>query len=177
MCIGEIRFLDFYMSRFPEYPSILERLKSNRDDILLDLGCCFGQDLRKLAFDGAPLERIYGAELRPEFVELSYELFQDAENMKSRLVVGNIFDIPSTGLANLAGKVDIIYSSAFIHLFDLDGQVECCIGIVNLLKPQKGSLAFRRQAGRFEPIQVRNLRDHDENKTIYLYVLTIPSCS
>lgn len=164
------------MSRFPEYPSILERLKSNRDEILLDLGCCFGQDLRKLAFDGVPLERIYGAELRPEFVELSYELFQDAEHMKSRLVVGDIFDIPNTGLANLAGKVDIIYASAFIHLFDWDSQVACCVGIVNLLKPQKGSLVFERQAGRSEPIQVRNLREQDKNKTIYMYVLTIP-CS
>jgi len=156
------------MSRFPEYASILERLKLNEDDILLYLGCCFGQDLRKLVFDGAPLEKLYGAELRPEFIELSYELFHDAEKIKPRLVVGDIFDIPNTGLASLAGRVDILYASAFIHLFDWDGQVACCVGIVNMLKPKKGSIVFGRQAGRSKAIRTRNLRNHDDNRMIYM---------
>lgn len=162
--------MDLYMSQFPKYPYILERLKGGSGDVLLDLGCCFGQDLRKLVFDGAPLNSIYGAELRPEFLDLSYELFQDEEIFKPRLLTGDIFDIRNTDLVALIGKVDIVYASAFIHLFDWDEQILCCIGIVNILKPQKGSLVYGRQAGRAKAGPVRNLRDQDSNNCIYMYV-------
>jgi SAM-dependent methyltransferase len=168
ICIGEIRFMNLYMSRFPEYPSIVKRLKEGKGEVLLDLGCCLGQDLRKLVFDGVPLNNIYGAELRPEFLDLSYELFQDELNFRSRLIVGDILDIHNSGLANLVGKVDIVYAGAFIHLFDWDHQVLCCVGIVNLLKPQRGSVVYGRQAGRSEAGRVCNLRAQDTNKTIYV---------
>lgn len=40
------RFLDFNMSSESYYPEILSRLKNGEQ--LLDLGCCFGQELRQL---------------------------------------------------------------------------------------------------------------------------------
>ncbi|KAN0112694.1 hypothetical protein V8E51_005645 [Hyaloscypha variabilis] len=66
-CIGQFRFLDLSISHSPYYPTILERIKAGEN--FLDLGCCFGQDLRKLAADGAPSGHLYGSDL-PSFLHL-----------------------------------------------------------------------------------------------------------
>jgi hypothetical protein len=39
------------ISLSPDYPAVLQRLKSGNENFL-DLGCCFGQELRKVAADG-----------------------------------------------------------------------------------------------------------------------------
>lgn len=53
-CIGGWMFLQLNMSLSPVYDEVLCRLK--KGEKLLDLGCCFGQDIRKLVHDGAPSE-------------------------------------------------------------------------------------------------------------------------
>ena len=53
-CIGWWMFLQLYMSQNPVYGEVLYRLK--KGERLLDLGCCFGQDIRKLVHDGVPSE-------------------------------------------------------------------------------------------------------------------------
>jgi SAM-dependent methyltransferase len=155
------------MSRAPEYPSVLERIKQG--DKILDMGCCFGQDVRKLIYDGAPVENVFGAELRRDFLELSYDLFHDQTSVEKQLLTGDIFDISSSSeLSNLAGKMDIVYASAFIHLFDWEGQVNCCIGLTKLLKPEKGALLFGSQAGRDDAGEFKNTRgDLESNQTRY----------
>lgn len=40
------RFLDLNMCNQPYYPEVLERVKNGEK--ILDIGCCFGQELRKL---------------------------------------------------------------------------------------------------------------------------------
>lgn len=40
------RFLDLSMSQRKEYPEIVRRLKGGEK--ILDLGCCFGQEIRQL---------------------------------------------------------------------------------------------------------------------------------
>lgn len=45
-CIGQFRFLDLSLGKAKQYPEVLERV--NRGQRLLDLGCCFGQDVRRL---------------------------------------------------------------------------------------------------------------------------------
>lgn len=45
-------FLQLNISLSPVYDEVLFRLK--KDEKLLDLGCCFGQDIRKLVQDGVP---------------------------------------------------------------------------------------------------------------------------
>lgn len=47
-------FLQLNMSLSPAYDEVLSRLKNEQR--LLDLGCCFGQDIRKLVHDGVPSE-------------------------------------------------------------------------------------------------------------------------
>ncbi|KAI1174680.1 hypothetical protein F4777DRAFT_373174 [Nemania sp. FL0916] len=57
---------------------------------LLDVGCCVGQVLRKLAFDGVDSARLYGTDLDPQLVELGYELFRDHSTFRGGFIVGDI---------------------------------------------------------------------------------------
>ena len=136
------------ISRSPDYPTILDRLKIN-NETFLDLGCCFGQEIRRLVYDGAPQSHLYGADLRPEFFELGYKLFRDASTFKARFLAADIFDL-SSPLAELYGKVDIIYVGSFLHLFNYEQQVAVCKRIVKLLREKKGSVVLGRQAGNVE---------------------------
>lgn len=147
-CIGQFRFLDLSISQSPHYSDILSRLKSG-EETFLDLGCCFGQDLRKLVSDGAPSEHLYGSDLRQDFWDLGYELFQDGRALKSRFLAADIFD-ENSSLQELDGKVDILYASSFLHLFNLELQHNICERIVRLLKPKAGSILLGRQVGHVE---------------------------
>jgi SAM-dependent methyltransferase len=144
-CIGQFRFLDLSISLSPHYPAILKRLKTGEQNFL-DLGCCFGQDLRKLAADGAPSEHLYGSDLRPEFFDLGYKLFKDTATLKSKFLVGDVLDT-SSPLSELDGKIDIIYAASFLHLFGYEDQVKVCKRIVKLLKEKKDSVVLGRQIG------------------------------
>lgn len=66
-------------------------------------------------YDGAPAENIYGSELRPEYIQLGYDLFLDKQTLKAKMITpGNIFDVRDKkgGLYELVekGGVDIIYA-------------------------------------------------------------------
>ena len=113
---------------------------------LLDLGCCFAQDLRRLAYDGAPTECLYGTDLRLDFMELGYKLFLDREKFHAKLVAGDVFK-PNAELDQLNGQIDIIQASSFFHLFDYDEQKTVAKRCIVLLKPQKDSLICGRQVG------------------------------
>lgn len=110
------------------------------------MGCCFGQDLRKLAADGAPSENLYGSDLRPEFFDLGYKLFRDKATLKSKFLVGDVFD-SSSPLSELDGKIDIIYAASFLHLFGYEDQIKVCNRIVKLLREKKNSVVLGRQVG------------------------------
>ncbi|KAH7384967.1 hypothetical protein BKA64DRAFT_748443 [Cadophora sp. MPI-SDFR-AT-0126] len=144
-CIGEFHFLDLAITSSPSYPSILERLKSG-NETFLDLGCCFGQELRKLAHDGAVQSNLYACDLRGEFFEMGYRLFRDQETLKSTFIEADIFD-DTSALFDLEEKVDILYAASFLHLFGYERQVEVCRTLVRLVKGRKGSLILGRQVG------------------------------
>ncbi|XWW92241.1 hypothetical protein V2A60_000164 [Cordyceps javanica] len=142
-CIGVFRFLDFGAHNSPIYPVVLDRLK--KGDTMLDLGCCFGQDIRKLVADGAPSTNILGADTEGRFVDLGYELFQDRETLQSHFYTQSIFD--EEFLPEWHGKVDIIYLGSFLHLFDFQKQAVVVSQLVKLLRKRQGSLVFGRHLG------------------------------
>ena len=142
-----MNFLDLSMSTSRLYPEILSRLIESKQT-LLDIGCCFAQDIRKLVSDGAPSENLYGVELRQPFVDLGYELFGDKTSLKSTFIVGDFLSesiLPA--FSSLEGKIDMIYAASIFHLFNWDDQVRLAILTVNLLKPEPGSLLWGRQRG------------------------------
>jgi len=161
-CIGGFRFLDLSMAQTAEYPEILARLKEG--ETLLDMACCFGQEVRKLVADGAPAGNVWGSDLMGEFVELGYDLFLDRETLGSRFVVGDVFD-QGSDLGQLRGKMDMVYAGSFFHLFGWEGQVQASKEVVRLLKPKKGSMIVGRQVGSTNP----SVKEHKTNPTGEMY--------
>jgi SAM-dependent methyltransferase len=133
------------ISLSPHYSAIVQRLKTGNENFL-DLGCCFGQELRKVASDGASQEHLYGSDLRPEFFELGYRLFKDKNTLKSKFIAADVHD-PESALAALDGKIDIVYAGSFLHLFGYADQFAICKRVVKLLREKKESLLLGRQVG------------------------------
>jgi len=148
-CIGSYNFLDFSIADSPIYGDLVERVKKN-GATFLDLGVCFGQDIRKLVFDGCPSGNLVGTELQPAFINFGYELFRDREKLKTPFKTGDYFasktahDLPEQSF-------DFIHSGAFFHLFTWEEQVEAISRAVQLLKHKPGSVIFGRQAAKDVP--------------------------
>lgn len=114
--------------------------------IYLDLGCAFAQDIRRLVADGVDSANCYGSDYQLDFIELGYELFKDKATLKSEFIAADIFDANSA-LRDLEGSVDIIGASSFFHLFNWEDQKKIALRVVGLLKSRKGSLIVGRQIG------------------------------
>ncbi|KAL8932058.1 MAG: hypothetical protein Q9211_006554 [Gyalolechia sp. 1 TL-2023] len=146
-CIGLFRFCELYLSKHPAYPRILAALQHpTHPSTLLDLGCCFGQDIRKLVFDGAPAESLVGCDLDAAFLDLGYELFGDRERLQTPMFAADIFQDDGP-LAEKRGTFDFVHANLILHLFSWDRQVEACKQVVKLLKPEPGSTVLGRQTG------------------------------
>ncbi|TKX23650.1 methyltransferase domain-containing protein 17 [Elsinoe australis] len=148
-CIGTFRFLDLSISLLPVYSEMVQRLRTG-EQTFLDLGTCFGQDIRRLVYDGVPSEKTYGSDLKLDFMQLGYEMFLDKETLKTTFVAGDVFDAESD-LKQLHGQIDILQASAFFHLFDREKQKKVAHRVVKLLKPREGSLLVGRQVGSVKP--------------------------
>jgi hypothetical protein len=86
-----------------------------------------------------------GADLRPEFVEMGFELFLDKDRLKSTFVFGDFFAPETMGLKEQS--FDVILASAFFHLFDWEGQVKGFEKAAKLLKNKPGSMIVGGQLG------------------------------
>ncbi|KUJ10089.1 uncharacterized protein LY89DRAFT_597057 [Mollisia scopiformis] len=161
-CIGRWRFLDLYITQAPEYPEIITRLKSG--DKLLDVGCCFGHIVRQLVFDGAPAQNLAGTDLRPEFVELGYELFRDKETLTSQFVTGDALDSENKSLEVFDGKFDFVHAASFFHLFGWDDQVTAGVRVVKFLKPGSKAIILGRQVGTRKPVSLEAYRASGERR-------------
>ncbi|KAM3079408.1 hypothetical protein ACMFMG_005840 [Clarireedia jacksonii] len=144
-CIGGFRFLDLAISSFPYYPTLLSRLSSTETKFL-DLGCCFGQEIRKIVHDGAPSEKLHGCDLRSEFFDLGYDLFKDKDTLKTTFFSADIFDEENENMKKVEGDIDFVYAGSFLHLFGWDEQVKICKRLARILK-KEGSVVMGRQVG------------------------------
>ena len=126
------------------YPEVLERVKHG--DKFLDLGCCFGQEIRQLVFDGAPSANTYGSDLWGDFFKVGYALFKDEDRLQTTFIAADVFDDASPLIA-LAGQMNIIFTGALFHLFGLEDQEKLAVRIVQLLAPRPDSLLVGRNSG------------------------------
>ncbi|KAL9026911.1 MAG: hypothetical protein Q9196_004494 [Gyalolechia fulgens] len=199
-CIGQLRFLNLSLSRHPLYPEVLERLRPRRSaegqqhgslsisgqssgityhharpQVLLDLGCCLAQDLRKLVLDGVPSENLYGLDMEKDFIDLSYDLFHDRATLKSQFIIEDLLRTDRQGdppdragdgppgtalawstpagipLASLYNRVSIIVANSFFHNYNYSDQLRLAKRVMQLLSPEPGSLVLGRQVGSTQP--------------------------
>lgn len=151
-CIGLLLFLEFGIkcTDLPEprtqlHTSILHTLMQGGK--LLDVGCMFGQDLRKMVYEGAPVSSVYGTDLRGDYFPLGYALFKDENIIPSdHFIPADIMD-PSSPLRRFNGDLDVILAKEFFHCFDYQTQVELAMRFIALLKPQPGSRAVGQNLG------------------------------
>jgi SAM-dependent methyltransferase len=143
-CVGQFRFLSLNLYRHPLYSQVLQRVKSG--STFLDLGCCVGQDVRKLVFDGAPSENIYGSDLFAGYIDVGYQLFLDKDTCKAKFFAADIFDKKSQ-LKDLEGKMDVVHAGLFLHLFNWKEQVAVAARIISLMYDRPGSLFLGSQVG------------------------------
>lgn len=75
--------------------------------VLADIGCFIGHDLRHLVNDGAPANNLYGFDII-DFWDLGFEMFQDRDRFEAHFVQADIMAADSN-LAGFKGKLGIIY--------------------------------------------------------------------
>jgi SAM-dependent methyltransferase len=148
-CTGLWWWLVLGLSTQPHYSSLLEYLQNSPSSAkLLDLGSCLGQDLRKLAHDGAPVKCLYGSDLIPEWETVGHALFRDQESFKGRYITAGIFDDPPDSLlVRTEGTWDVINILMFLHAFGWKDQVRACKKILKLLSSKPGSMIIGGQTG------------------------------
>ncbi|KAI0932444.1 hypothetical protein AcW1_000430 [Taiwanofungus camphoratus] len=168
-CIRRFAFTKLKISRLPAYGKLLKLGKERKGAIFLDIGCCFGNDVRKAVADGFPVEGAIASDLRPEFWELGHKLFNSTpETFPVPFLPGDAFDahflkpvppfysfpeMPAPALSALTtlnpllGHVSAIHASSFFHLFDEPQQLQLARSLAGLLSPEPGSLIFGSHGG------------------------------
>ncbi|KAK3942834.1 hypothetical protein QBC46DRAFT_339087 [Diplogelasinospora grovesii] len=166
-CIGQMRFLRFSLASYPAYAGVLERLKSQPECMFLDLGCCFGQDIRKLFIDGVQPSQLVGLDLVPEFNKLSYDLFQDVHRLQFEFHARDIMD-DGADWGPLERRFDVLHLTSFLHIWNWTGQVKAASRVASFAKPGSvliGSGMGSRVGGEFPNLERTgtNFRQSEES--------------
>lgn len=154
-CIGEFKFITLNLPLHPKYPAILQLLTSTVSSPgpkFLDIGCCVGQELRALAhFSKIPSEYLYGTDINGSFLTTAYDLFKDRSTFEGTLVQADIFQ---SGLFDAGGAFEawegrftVIHAGLFLHLFNLQQQIEVCKMVTKLLSGRPGSIFLGEMVG------------------------------
>ncbi|TFK45994.1 hypothetical protein OE88DRAFT_1638905 [Heliocybe sulcata] len=172
-CIRIFEFARLKMARLPAYPHLLELGRERQDAIFLDLGCCFGNDVRKAVQDGFPVKNCVASDLENGLWELGHEMFcSTPESFPVPFVQGDILDpeflrpwpsLPSKNFAGtetiprdlqslnpLRGRVSAVFTGAFFHLFSEQTQAKVAAALACLISDEPGSMLFGVQGGAAE---------------------------
>ncbi|KAA1474374.1 hypothetical protein DENSPDRAFT_326522 [Dentipellis sp. KUC8613] len=171
-CIRRFAFAKLKIAKLPAYPALLKLGKEREGAIFLDIGCCFGNDVRKAVADGYPVQNAVASDLQPGFWELGHKLFNSTpESFPVPFIAGDAFNpahleiVPPftlkappttprpdlktlTSLNPLRGHVAAIHASSFFHLFDEEQQFKLAQATAGLLSPEPGSMIFGMHGSR-----------------------------
>lgn len=122
--------------------------------MLIDIGTCLGQDLRKLVLDGAASSQLFGVDKIGQFEELGFNFFRDNNNFANVFAEADILsEDEGSALLQTIGTWDIVTSSMFLHAFDWRTQVAIVKKMMTLAKG-KGSWIVGLFAGDVESQEV-----------------------
>ncbi|OJA08414.1 hypothetical protein AZE42_00975 [Rhizopogon vesiculosus] len=150
----------------PKYQSVLQLGRDRSGALLLDLGCCFGNDARKAVADGWPVTQMISTDIKQELWDLGHDLFRSTHSsFPSLFIAGDCLD-PSflssepghtsppppdlslvTSLNDLHGKLTAVHASSIFHLFSAEEQASLVRSVAALLYPAEGSVVFGSHIG------------------------------
>lgn len=112
----------------------------------------FAQDVRKLVHDGAPVESVYGTDLRNDYFEHSYELLKMKLSFLAIILSKPTSSTPnkSQGLNFLKRKLDVINSTLVIHVVTYEDQILFIKRMIEMLRDEKGTMVIGRMTGNDE---------------------------
>ena len=96
----------------PAYPEILTRVKDGQ--ILMDVGCFIGHDLRRLVYEGVPCENIYGVDIVSHW-DVGFDMFRDRDRFNAHFIEADILSTADAALMTLKGKVDVVSITQVAH--------------------------------------------------------------
>lgn len=169
-CITSLQFLRRKMSDHAAYGQVLKLGRERGGALLLEMGACFGIEIRKAVADGFPVKQIIASDLNTEFWEFGHVLCRSTpESFPVTFLAGDALDPeflspilyevetrPPLDLARnrtlnaLKGKCSVIYARSFFHVFDEVQQYQLAHALGSLLSPEKGSVIFGSHAGNTE---------------------------
>ncbi|KAG6807488.1 hypothetical protein H0H92_007296 [Tricholoma furcatifolium] len=173
-CIRRFAFTKLKISHLPAYQKALALYKEHPNALFLDIGCCFGNDIRKMVIDGWPVENALASDLRSAFWDYGHDLFKSTpESFPATFIAGDAFDSgfiaprkpfyapeepaplnqPLNALKSLTplqGRLSAVHASSFFHLFDEAGQLQLARQVATLLSPAPGSIIFGMHGGKPE---------------------------
>ncbi|KAJ7052679.1 hypothetical protein C8F01DRAFT_1212314 [Mycena amicta] len=165
-CILHLNFArSNHLTGIPAYSRVSSLLRQRPNAIMLDMACGFGTDVRKAVADGFPARNVVACDLQRDFWDLGHELFKStSETFPVRFLAGDIFDQqflnpgappPTSAAADssldlsslssltpLNGRVSVLHTSMFFHLFDRETQANLARILAGLLSPVPGSMIF-----------------------------------
>ncbi|KAJ6577227.1 hypothetical protein B0H19DRAFT_1118752 [Mycena capillaripes] len=163
-CIRRFGFIKIKINKYKTaYQHVLDLGRNVPGALLLDIGCCFGNDLRKIASDGFPAQNMIASDLRQDFWDLGHQLFcSTPESFPVVFLAGDAFnpdflalqpmleeaphsvlDLRSlTSLNGLHGRLSAIHSASLFHLFSEENQLLLARKLAALLTPRPGSIIF-----------------------------------
>ncbi|KAF9446311.1 hypothetical protein P691DRAFT_804386 [Macrolepiota fuliginosa MF-IS2] len=182
-CIRAFSFTKLKIFRFPVYKEVLQLRDRYPDAILLDVGCCFGNDLRRAVQDGWLVQNIIGADLEADFWKYGHELFKSSpDTFPAAFIPGDLFSpemiqlskpfySPTStprpdnlqtlrSLTPLQGHVSAIHASSLFHLFDEELQMTLAKRLASLLSPEPGSVIFGSHGGHPQKESIPNILGH-----------------
>jgi len=140
-CTGVGAWLVPQLCKLPVYPEILKRVKNG--DILVDVGCFVGHDLRRLVYDGAPSSNLYGIDIISHW-DVGFEMFRDQDRFEAHFIEADILS-DNAALSPLKNKVDVIAVTQVLHSWDWNGQIKAAKALTTFTKP--GSMVVGNQIG------------------------------
>jgi len=155
-CIREGRFAESRMAQHPRYLKDISGNNQLSNLKIIDIGCCFGSDIRRLLVDGADLNNLTGLDQFQDYWNQGLELFDDLEH-KTELSKAKTFisasilrdDFYDNLQAHLGydpkESYDIVYMGSVLHLLQ-ESEVHTAIRVASGLL-RKGGVYFGGTVG------------------------------
>ncbi|KAI6027451.1 hypothetical protein BKA83DRAFT_4229060 [Pisolithus microcarpus] len=186
-CIGLLHFMNRKISSHVSYQQALKLGREREGALLLEIGCCFGMEMRRAAADGFPAKQIVASDLYSEFWEFGHALFRTTpQSFPATFLAGDALDpdflspLPGnpgspefldlstlTTLNPLKGKVSAIYARSLFHLFNEDQQCQLAHSLGSLLSPQPGSVIFGSHMGNVEKGTIKHKAIGGQDSTFF----------